>query len=95
MRSFREDWLPSGWEGMGLRLKRGSPPTTSWESLTPLLPRLSPSPPLSSLWAARLVAAERGDTGPLQPLHIHVAHQRLQAEAKVETVRGRKKRLLL
>lgn len=34
---------------------------------------------------ARRVATERGDTGPLQPAHIYVAHQRLQERGLVET----------
>lgn len=32
---------------------------------------------------ARLVASERGDEGPLQPLHVHAAYQRLKEHGKM------------
>lgn len=46
---------------------------------------------------ARLVATQRGDEGPLQPLHIHVAYQQLKDQGKVPgpAKGGQKKRPFL
>ncbi len=44
--------------------------------------------------AARALASEQGDTGPLRPAHIHAAFHQLGGQGKVpQRVRGRHRRL--
>lgn len=50
-------------------------------------PRPAPACPCRSR-AARLVATERGDEGPLQPLHIHAAYQRLKDKGRMPSRGG-------
>lgn len=45
--------------------------------------------------AARSLASARGDTGPLQPVHIHTAYQMLKDQNKVEASKTQSKRLRL